>query len=105
MEISQNKIISISMGDTASIPVKVFGCVKDGETAILGVYTFDDWFDDSFIVVKKEVDSDEDGKPMFEFTPEMTMGKAGRYRYQVKVQNLEGEWRTIQPETRFNILR
>ena len=67
---------------------------------MFSVYTFDDEFKDGFIhkTVTKE-------NPVIELDAEDTGKCPGRYRYQMKVQKANGKIHTVQPETRFDILR
>jgi dTDP-glucose pyrophosphorylase len=93
--------IRINKYDYAQIDTTRWYTLNDGETLVFGVYTFDDEFSNSFIHKKCE-----SGNQTIEITEDDTECiEAGRYRYQVKVQDANGRIRTVKPETRFDILR
>lgn len=92
--------IRINQYDSAEIDTREWCVLEDGDELVFSVYTFDDEFKDGFIhkTVTKE-------NPVIELDAEDTGKCTGRYRYQMKVQKANGKIYTIQPETRFDILR
>lgn len=100
MERDRTNKIRISQYDTATIDTEIWCMLKEGDTLYFGVYGFRDEFKDAFILKTASKES-----PSIKLVGEDTGGKVGRYRYQVKVQNAEGDIHTVQPETRFDIIR
>lgn len=92
--------IRINRYDSAELDTRDWYELEEGDVFVMSVYTFDDEFKDGFIHKTATKDA-----PVIELTEEDTNHCPGRYRYQMKVQKPNGRIQTVQPETRFDILR
>lgn len=101
MEVDVTGKIRINKYDSGEINVlKLYPALEEDDTVVMSVYTFDDEFKDGFIHKTASKSN-----PIIALTADDTNHQPGRYRYQIKVQSAEGRITTIQPETRFDILR
>lgn len=100
MEWDRQGKIAVNRFDTVRIDTRAWINLSPGETLLFGLYEFGSEFNESFISKQATIEN-----PVIEFTEEETHYMPGRYRYQVKVKKANGDIRTIQGETLFEVRR
>lgn len=100
MEWDRQGKLFVNQFDTVKIDARAWVPLTDGDTLFFGIYEFGASFSDCFIAKQATLAS-----PTIELTEDEVKYKPGRYRYQVKLQNANGELKTIQGETLFEVRR